>query len=514
MTKNPKKNNDSDKIEFLLKQIRDPMVRAQMTKKNHFLFFHIYLGTYVTCPMAPFHKEMFSITEDKENPLAVICAFRGSSKSTLLTLSYVLWSILGVQQKKFVVIVSQTQDQAKLHFKNLKRELENNKLLQADLGPFQEDEWNTGSLVIPKYGARIMAVSVDQKFRGIKHDSHRPDLIICDDVEDLNSVKTREGREKTYGWFNSEVVPLGDIGTKIIVVGNLLHKDSLIMRLKQEIEEGSRSGLYREYPLLDEKGNCLWSGKYPDEESIEKERLKVSNFAWNSEYLLNIIDNREAVVQKDWIKYYRDLPNDKGESYTIGIDLAISEKETADFTAMVCAKIIPQRNGSSLIYILPNPINERLSFPDILSRIETLANSFGGKRSTKIYVEEAFLQGYLTQFLEKHNFVAEGFKPGGMDKRSRLTMTTNYLQGGKIFFPEQGAKELINQLLNFGVEKHDDLVDAFTTLVLKIIESDNQPQPGIIMLGGGGGLMDGYDDFEKGHDPDNDVWNERLWHPL
>ncbi|MEN9881393.1 MAG: hypothetical protein RLZZ308_576, partial [Candidatus Parcubacteria bacterium] len=32
-------------------------------------------------------------------------------------------------------------------------------------------------------------------------------------------------------------------------------------------------------------------------------------------------------------------------------------------------------------------------------------------------------------------------------------------------FPKQGCEELIEQLVGFGVEKHDDLADAFSLLV-------------------------------------------------
>ena len=57
-------------------------------------------------PFAPFHNEMFKLAEDQNIKVLVVMAFRGSAKSTILNLAYILWSILGVQQKKFVVIIS------------------------------------------------------------------------------------------------------------------------------------------------------------------------------------------------------------------------------------------------------------------------------------------------------------------------------------------------------------------------------------------------------------------------
>ena len=62
-----------------------------------------------------------------------------------------------------------------------------------------------------------------------------------------------------------------------------------------------------------------------------------------------------------------------------------------------------------------------------------------------------------------------------IDKRSRLAMTTEYIKSGKILFPLNGAEELITQMVGFGKEKHDDLVDAFSMMIIKIIESNPKP---------------------------------------
>ncbi|MFH1142744.1 MAG: terminase family protein, partial [Candidatus Uhrbacteria bacterium] len=172
------------------KLLKDKRFRKEVTTSSHYWFFHTYFNEYVKYPTAKFQREMFEISEAETTGLAVITAFRGSGKSTIITLSFPIWAILGKQQRKFVVILSQTQAQAKMHLQNLRTELEANELLRHDLGPFEErnEEWSSGSLVIPKHNARITAMSMEQSIRGIRHGSHRPDLIICDDVEDLASV--------------------------------------------------------------------------------------------------------------------------------------------------------------------------------------------------------------------------------------------------------------------------------------------------------------------------------------
>lgn len=466
-----KRKNNNKAIDKVISKTKS---RRELVKKSHKIFFCTYFSRYITYKMAPMHHEMFEISENGNNKLAVISAFRNSGKSTIMTLSNVLWSILGTPQKKFILIVSQTQDQAKQHFANLKRELETNKLLRQDLGPFEQDlGWNTGALIIPRYNAKIMAVSTDQSIRGLRYGEHRPDLLILDDIEDINSVKTRESRDKTYNWFNSEIIPIGSENTKIIIVGNLLHKDSLIKRLQNEIEEKQRTGMYRQYPIVDDDKNIFWPGKYPTINDIEKEKQKVGNkLAWYREYLLRIIDDREPVIEKDWIHYYQEIPavlRSQSHSFAGGVDLAVSEKDHADYTAIVTCKIIGEGKDRK-IYILPNPINVRMKLPVTLENINIIVNSF--ENSTyKFYIEEVSIQQGLTQLLEENDIEAAGVSIGKNDKRTRLSLVSEYIRSGRIIFPDKGAGELINQIINFGIEKHDDIVDAFTTMIIGIIKN-------------------------------------------
>lgn len=459
-------------------------VRTTLAKNSHYWFFSIYLNHYIKYPFAPFHHEMFQLTEDISTRLSVIVAFRGSAKSTLMTLSYVIWSILGIQQKKFVLILSQTQSQAKMHMANIKHELENNELLNADIGPFQEisDEWGSNSIVLSNFGARITIASTEQSIRGLRHGEHRPDLVICDDVEDLQSVKTREGRNKTFQWLTGEVLPIGDQQTKILIIGNLLHEDSLLMRLKDGIRKEKLEGRFVAYPLLDVNNAIAWPAKFPTMADIKKLKATIgTDAAWHREYLLRIISDADRVVHPEWIHFYDYLPQEKGDDFEFtgtGIDLAISEKASADCTAMVSAKVFGH-NEDLRIFILPNPINKRMSFPETVEMATTLATTL----KSKLFIEDVGYQRSFIQHLDTvKNIAAEGVKTGGQDKRARLALVTHLIQQGKVLFPRQGTEELIQQLIGFGIEKHDDLADAFALLLLKIIEEDNIPQPGFYFI--------------------------------
>ena len=61
---------------------------------------------------------------------------------------------------------------------------------------------------------------------------------------------------------------------------------------------------------------------------------------------------------------------------------------------------------------------------------------------------------------------------GRNDKAARLKLTTPFVKDDRVFFPEKGCEELIDQLTGFGKERHDDLADAFSVVILKIIENN------------------------------------------
>lgn len=451
------------------KMMKDRLIRTTITKDSFLYFFHFYYAHYVKYETADFQKEIMHNLEKSNNENLFIVAFRGSGKSTMVTTAYPIWAILGRQQKKFCVIFCHTRTQAKQHMMNIRSELENNDLLKRDLGPFQEesDEWGSYSLVFNKSGARITVASTEQSIRGIRHNQHRPDLIICDDVEDVQSTKTREGRDKTYQWLYGEVIPTGDRKTRLIVVGNLLHEDSMLMRIKEDIQNGRSKGIFKQYPLLDKEDNCLWSGKYPTTQDIEDEKLKVpSEISWQREYLLRIIPSDDQVIYPEWIQYYDIEPGKNHPAYRAtyaGVDLAISTADTADFTTIVSAHIYG-RAEKLRIYIQPNPIAKKLNFPAQVDLLKSFKKINLPKYEDKLFVESVAYQEALPQVLETQGIRAESIKPKG-DKRTRLSLTSTAIKSGLIKFPRKGCEELIEQLVGFGVEKHDDLADAFSLLI-------------------------------------------------
>lgn len=473
MKQKPNKIIPEDLFQTLTK---DKSVRREVMKNSFNYFFHFYFNHYVQFETAPFQHSLIHKLENEPDENLCVVAFRGSGKSTIATTAYPIWAILGKQDKKFVIIFCQTRTQAKQHMMNIRNELENNPLLKSDLGPFNEesDEWGSQSLVFSNTQARITVASTEQSIRGLRHNQHRPDLFICDDVEDVGSTKTREGRNKTYQWLTGDVIPAGGQNTRLIVVGNLLHEDSLLMRLRDRINQNELDGTFMACAIMDSNGKSNWPGKFSDTKALEKERKKIGDeIAWQREYLLNIIPDDDQVIHPGWIKYYYadKLPPTTNKAFRgtyAGVDLAISQKDTADCTAIVTARIFG-RCEYFRIFITPYFINKRLTFPAQVDTLKMMRNTELSGRNDELFVEGVGYQDALPQILETQGIKAESVKVHA-DKRTRLALTSTLIKNGTILFPDKGCEELIEQLVGFGVEKHDDLADAFSLLIHKTVE--------------------------------------------
>lgn len=460
--------------DILAVMIKDKSVRRVILKKIHKFFFYFFFPHYTEFPIAPFHEEIFHITEDTNIRSAVILGFRGCGKSSLLALSYVLWAILGEQKIKYIVILSKTQQKAQTLLQHIKYEFQTNDELRKHFGPFEEERigLSLGSLYIPRYDAKITAASTEQSIRGLRHKQYRPQLVLCDDLEDMDSVRTKEGRDKLYDWLVGDVLPAGTKNARLIITGSLLHEDCIIKRLQKNIAEGKMSGIYREYPILDKNGKPLWPGKYPDQKSIDEEKGRgITEAAWQREYMLDPIVGENQIVHREWLHYYDKLPDREPRFVASGIDPAIGEKNSNDFTAIVSAKVFG-RGENLRTYIMSNMVNKQMDFPKAIAKAKDISLTLGNGVPTWLFIETGGYQKAMPDQLKNDNFPAEEFKHQGNDKFERLSLVTPLIQSGKVLFPRTGAENLITQMIGLGRENHDDLVDAFTALILKIIERD------------------------------------------
>ncbi len=127
---------------------------------------------------------------------------------------------------------------------------------------------------------------------------------------------------------------------------------------------------------------------------------------------------------------------------------------------------------------------QKLNFPAQVDLMKNVKSTVMKGSQDTLFVESVAYQEALPQMLEFHGVEAEAIKPKG-DKRTRLSLTSMSIKSGLIKFPRQGCEKLIEQLVGFGVEKHDDLADAFSLLINATLEKHADDGTIIMMWVGG-----------------------------
>lgn len=450
-------------------------VRRELVKNYGLpVFCLIYFSHYFYRDPAVYHQEMMAKVSDYSIKRLLVVGHRGSAKSTIGSLALPIFA--AVEQPDlypFIIPVSDTGTQAALNIANIKTELDGNDLLINDYGKIEvgnidlpnpeptfesDDEWQAKNMILGN-DVRIMARSRGQKIRGLRHRQHRPKLIILDDVEDLSWIKSRENRNTTDRWMRGEVMGAVDETTgRIIVIGNWLHEDALLARLKK-----LSSFTVLEYPLIKEidgKEYVTWPALYPDKESLDKKHEEMGDSAWMREMRLKIVAEEGQEVRPEDIHYYDVLPDpERGGLKGHGVDLAISTKASADCTTDVEGHVHYEDNKPK-IYIQKNPLNARLDF------YHTMEYFKGKPRGTHLwFVEDVAYQKAAIQEMERNQLAVIAVKPIA-DKRARLRVAARYIKNGTVLFPKVGCEMLLQQVLNFGNEDKDDLVDGLTNLIL------------------------------------------------
>jgi hypothetical protein len=462
---------NKEDIEEIVRRAQDDRVfRKGLAASSPYWFARLYMSDALKAPSAEFQKEMYELSRRNDIPILVVAAFRGAAKSLIFTQCYPLYAVMA-QGIHFVLIFSGTQEQAKQHLANIRSTLEQNELLKKDFGPFREmsDQWGRLSIIVPGYDAKIMAVSIEQTVRGLKYKHYRPQLIVADDIEDMSSVATQEGRDKTFRYVQGEIIPLGEPGTKLILAGNLLHPDSAIMRFKRAIEEKRINGVYRAYPLRDADGNITWPERFTPE-VLKAEREKYpDDIAWEREMNLRFVSAPDTVVEREWIQYYDKFP-DGGyvQRFAMGVDPAISKRQTADYSAIVSCIVINSGEETKL-YVYADPFNQRVNFPELAGEVRRRHSILAtGMRPVEVFIEDIAYQAALPQYLETMaGMKVKGFKVP-LDKRSKFAVLGDLIKRGKILFPRKGCELLIEQLVGLGMELHDDLPDALALIAFAI----------------------------------------------
>ncbi len=451
-----------------------------------------------------FHKECWELCTSREKFVA-IAAPRGHAKSTAVTLGYGLSTLL-FRERKFMLLVSDTESQASLFLGTFKQELQDNNEL-IDLFRIKRDEKGlvkflkdseTDIIVECEDGHRfrIIAKGAEQKLRGLIWNGSRPDIIMCDDMENDELVMNKERRDKMRRWFKGALLPCRADNGVVRIVGTILHNDSLLERLmpndsdKLTIRDGlkthtSRKGMWKavKYRAHNEDfSELLWASKKNAAEfkMLYEEAVKDGTTDIYSQEYLNVpLDEAVTFFKKgDFLGTTQEQKQQKMNHY-ITADLAISESERADYSVFIIAGV----DEDKIIHV-KDVIRERMDGKEIVDTLLSLQNIY---EPEAVGIEDMQVSKAIGPFLREEMIKNNTYlsliplKHGGKDKTTRARSIQARMRAHGVRFHKDSDWYAIfeNECLTFPRGKHDDQVDAFAYLGLmldKLIEAPTKEE--------------------------------------
>lgn len=309
-------------------------------------------------PIPDFHMEMWELC-CSEAPQVALAAPRGHAKSTALSFAYALSGLL-FEDFVHLLLISANESLAADFLNDLKIELQENEALDKDFGPFKFLKERENEIIVrtPRGKFRVIVKGAGQRMRGLKWERKRPDMVLCDDLEDDEIVLNEERREKFRRWFYGAVRPIVKSGGRIRLYGTIIHMDSLLQRTMprgdnllseplrdfQKVQKGWLSVKYRAHS--DDYSHILWPAQFP-EPKLRQIRAEYAEMGlldvYGQEYLNNPIDEGTAYFRRQDFRAMKPGDYETLKTYYVGGDFAIGEAKKRAYTTFVVGGVDADR---------------------------------------------------------------------------------------------------------------------------------------------------------------------------
>jgi hypothetical protein len=313
--------------------------RKERASWDLLFFFKTYLPHYFSVEFDDFHED-WSDLADIKNQIGLLAAPREHAKSTFFSFGVPIHDV-AYTLKHFILLISDTNDQAKGFALPIRLELEENVRLLHDFGELKGRKWSDSDFITAG-GVRILARGRGEKVRGLKNMQYRPDRAIVDDFENDQNVRNPKLVKQGMDWLLTAVLgSMGD-GFSYTMVGNLFAARSILAQMMKEKDaEGNFLYVSKVYDAIREDGTPLWPALWPLER-IEQRRRQMGTVRFNRE-MRNRVGAEDSPIRESWILYvpHAELAPDiwVKKKFIVSAFLDPSGKgtETSDFKAIVVA---------------------------------------------------------------------------------------------------------------------------------------------------------------------------------
>lgn len=480
------RKHNTDKADFIFEMLtksRDTRIMLfhpdNGFERGFYWFCYYYFSdTFKYEETADFQFEFCENLYDWKRNLVFI-GFRECAKTAFIKY-YVIYCII-FRINPYLVYICNDASSAKSKLFDVVYQLQTNRKLLADFWPLfnawtssprQKVQKKTISQFITENEVKVEALGMKQSLRGRVYGAsdgeHRPWLLIFDDVDVEDSVKNWDIINNTYNKIKKEFFWWASKTSRKIFLWNVLGLDSVIQRMFEDYKHDPKRRCMR-VAVKDEQGKISRS-RYveTDEEaefynqdiedplayrvSLDSERRDMGEIAYNQNYMLVPYNGTDAIVQREWIRYYSNLP--ELDYIQVGVDPASSEKTHTDR----CGIIVTGFSWTNK-YIL-EAVKLQGQQKHINNVLETIEYLYQFREANLVLIESVAYQNVLGQLLRDKNVACNEITPH-KDKVTRLLEYQADFQNGRIFFKDDGSmKWLVDELLFFPMVSHDDGVDA------------------------------------------------------
>jgi len=427
-------------------------------------------------PLAP-----VNLTSQRASLKKLIMLPRGTFKSTVATQSLSIW-LLWHNQNLRILLDSETLGNAKIYLAGIKSQIANNEVLRAvctnDKGKYLlEPDYKlaggfTEDQIYLKYRTKvglkeptIFCSGIDNARTGM-----HVDVVFMDDVVSERNVGTVTQLEKSYDHYKLSRSLL-DPGGLHIIIGTRYHMADMYGQLielhKADDPDDIDSMSIIVHPAISKEGE-LYFPRRLTEKFLDEQRKTQGSYIYSCQYMLDPIDEMNAVFKKSDVQYYDVIPNERIVTKFIAVDFSLSVSQTSDSFSAVCIGITDKQEVYVLDYVL-----ERLTVRQQMARIIEFwqkNNGDGKVRSVgiEVYAAQKALKFQLQDEMKRCgvHFRIIPLTHGVTSKEDHITTKLQPIVEREELFIRSYMIELVNQLQEYPRVKHDDLLDALAYAVM------------------------------------------------
>lgn len=491
----------------------------------------IYLPkeTNAAAPIAKVHEELWydiqeSIIGNGPEQLGRVLS-RGTGKSAFGTLGPSIW-VMAYKHKTYVLICSDIGSTAEKFIKDIKDNVIENQYIEDAFGVLLDDgnknyKCNATQLEFTN-NTFVEAISSTSPMRGRKYKNVRPDLIILDDYQSEDDVRTEEAREKKWKRYSDDVKFAkqraikrnGKVikkGTVLMAWGTQQHKECFYSRLLKsttwkfkkyrgvdidDVDKYFNSGLWLDFKnILNDfsNENHLEDAKefyYKHEKDMQFGKLwpefwdcldlALDYYENPSSFKQEVQGDVDSIGEK-WFKQVRTEKRSEIETHDftktlLVVDPASTSGKKSDY----CAYFVGSSATNGFKYARKAElakINARKNFDEYIEHMVELLLEYDD--ITHVSIEKNTFNGADANQLEKAIKEHDILKYRNIEiinenqrknKDDKISTIVPFVNRGEFIFAEEDD-EFIEQFMEFAGQKytlHDDAADVASEFWLKI----------------------------------------------